>query len=180
MKLKILNYNIEIKKTQEEKKLGGRIMFGRYSALEVATYIVNYVWHQTNETITNLQLQKILYYLQGFYLSNNNECLFDDDIIAWQFGPVIPEVYRTFSLFGSSCINPEFIQLDMENIDPEDRAVINRIVNLKLAVNPWELVNETHEERPWVEATENGRYLNNEIGKEVIRNFFTHHPEKFN
>jgi uncharacterized phage-associated protein len=41
--------------------------------------------------ISNLQLQKILYYIQKTFLENGMVA-FDDEIEAWKFGPVVPAV----------------------------------------------------------------------------------------
>ena len=50
--------------------------------------------------ISNLQLQKILYYLQVYFIQHEGIPLFEDEIEAWQFGPVIPEVYYEYCGFG--------------------------------------------------------------------------------
>ena len=65
-----------------------------YSAVELSKYIVTKCANDKCP-ITNLQLQKILYYIQKDYLSRN-ELAFDDLFEAWQFGPVIRQVYYYF------------------------------------------------------------------------------------
>ena len=37
----------------------------------------------SGELISNLKLQKLLYYMQGFHLAYFNEPLFEEDIEAW-------------------------------------------------------------------------------------------------
>ncbi len=61
-------------------------------ALEVAKYVIT-LCNDENQDISNLHLQKILYYLQKEVLQKFDDKLFVDDIQAWQFGPVIPKVY---------------------------------------------------------------------------------------
>lgn len=46
--------------------------------------------------ISNLQLQKILYFIQVDALKTTGEPAFLNNIEAWQFGPVVPEVYYYF------------------------------------------------------------------------------------
>ena len=65
-----------------------------YKAIDVAKYIVNKCIDD-GYPISNLQLQKILYFIQRYYLQKDDQ-LFDDDFEAWQFGPVIPAVYYKF------------------------------------------------------------------------------------
>ena len=103
----------------------------KYTAMEIANYIVGKC-SKDKCTVTNLQLQKILYFLQREYLHNNGTPLFDDDIEAWQFGPVIPEVYYRFCAFGAMPISSREI-------------VIDPIIEDKLSKYPWDLVEETHQ-----------------------------------
>ena len=63
-----------------------------YAALDVAKYIVDKCTSD-KQPVSNLQLQKILYFLQKKYLIDEKRILFSDEIQAWQFGPVVPEVY---------------------------------------------------------------------------------------
>lgn len=78
---------------------------GLYDALDIAKYIVDKCTIEKCP-ITNLQLQKILYFLQKKYLIDYGNCLFNDEIQAWQF------YYRTFqniigsvSMYDHSCRN---------------------------------------------------------------------------
>lgn len=76
-----------------------------YSAVEVADYFV-LKSEQDNEQITNMKLQKMVYFAYGLLLvdSNKTERLIRESIQAWQFGPVIPEVYNKFKEFGAGDI----------------------------------------------------------------------------
>ena len=44
------------------------------------------------ELMTNMKLQKMLYYQQGFHLAYFDTPLFDDEIEAWMYGPVVKSV----------------------------------------------------------------------------------------
>lgn len=123
-----------------------------YSALEISKYVINKCTVE-NYPISNLQLQKILYFLQKKYLKSRGRVLFEDDIQAWQFGPVVPEVYYQYCGFGSMAITMEYIIF----IEPEDRKEIDLIVEEKRCQNPWDLVEETHAPgRAWYEVYDNG------------------------
>ena len=71
-------------------------------ALNVANYIIDY-WSDKFE-ITNLKLNKLVYYSQVESLRKYNRPLFDDIVEAWQYGPVEPVVYHTCSSYGRNCI----------------------------------------------------------------------------
>ena len=92
-----------------------------YNVLDVAIYVINYA-HDTGcgESMSNLKLQKILYYIQvAFLLKKNKEC-FKAVIIAGEFGPVIPEVYQKYKIYGRRGIpkqeNRKVLQLDCEKM----------------------------------------------------------------
>lgn len=44
------------------------------------------------ELMTNMKLQKMLYYQQGLHLAYFGTPLFDEDLEAWMYGPVVPSV----------------------------------------------------------------------------------------
>lgn len=56
--------------------------------------------------ITNLKLQKLLYYSQAWHLAIYDEPLFQDRIEAWVHGPVVPSVFREYRSFRWSPIWP--------------------------------------------------------------------------
>lgn len=55
--------------------------------------------------ITNLALQKLLYFTHGLYLTQMKKPLVSGYFEAWQYGPVHPSVYRAFKGAGSSEIS---------------------------------------------------------------------------
>jgi uncharacterized phage-associated protein len=65
------------------------------NASEVANYLVA-SFRDAGDPLTNLKLQKLLYYAQGWYLAIHDEALFDERIEAWPRGPVVPPVYGSF------------------------------------------------------------------------------------
>lgn len=67
----------------------------------------NVIWyaHQIQQPITNLQLQKILYLIQGTFLASFNEPCFDDDIVAWISGPIVENIFYKYGcIYGADAI----------------------------------------------------------------------------
>lgn len=123
-----------------------------YNAIDLAKYIVTRCANADNP-ISNLQLQKILYYVQMEFLNKNRQA-FNDAIEAWQFGPVVPNVYYYFCGYGAMPITNTY---DVE-IDPADEAIINPIVDEKSKLNPWDMVAETHKANgAWDRIYKNGK-----------------------
>lgn len=111
-----------------------------YSVIVLSKYIVTKCVHE-GCPISNLQLQKILYYIQKEYVKSNSQAFFEE-IEAWQFGPVVPEAYYRFCGFGAM---PITLTYDDVNIQACDRAIIDPIVIEKRDMNPWDLVEDTHQ-----------------------------------
>ena len=58
------------------------------NAIDLSKNIIAYA--AMNECqVTNLKLQKTLYYVQGYYLYRFGKPLFDDEIVNWAYGPVV-------------------------------------------------------------------------------------------
>ncbi len=136
-----------------------------YSALDIAKYVINKCTIEKHP-ISNLQLQKILYFLQRKYIVDNGRVLFIDEIQAWQFGPVVPEVYYQYCGFGSMAIKMNY---DID-INDDDSGEINDIIEEKRCKNPWDLVEETHSEgKAWAAIYRNGIGNHMTIPVDLIR-----------
>lgn len=116
-----------------------------YAALDVAKYVLDYCL-KAGTPISNLKLQKIMYFLQGEYFKSKSDSLFRENLCAWKFGPVVPEVYREFSVYGGNSILNNYDT----DIEIEDQKIINPIIDQYREIPVWRLVEKTHEEgSPW-------------------------------
>jgi uncharacterized phage-associated protein len=119
------------------------------TASNVAKYILNFA-HNTGDLITNLKLQKLLYYAQGYYLAlNNGEPLFADGIQAWVHGPAVPSVYGEYK---HNRWNPISDKVDAPELNGELKKHLDLIINTFLPIDAYKLEQMTHIEPPWIEA----------------------------
>ena len=135
-----------------------------YKAIEVAKYIVSYC---TNKQcpISNLKLQKILYYAWINYYKEKKEYLFYDPICAWQLGPVVPETYYEFCSYAGI---PIFHSYSVD-IKEKDSAILNRTIEKYIPYMASTLVNQTHEQgKPWDLIYKNGAGARDEIPFSMI------------
>ena len=119
----------------------------KYDALDIAKYIIR--WCDKNKLrITNLQLQKILFFIQKESIRKRGYGIFSNRIEAWQYGPVVPDVFYQFAGFGAmklvlyedlfSDVSPKDI------IDDQSKEIIEGILREYIHVSPWDLVAKSH------------------------------------
>lgn len=145
-----------------------------YQAISVAQFIIEYS-NVNNCGISNLKLQKILYYVQAEFLvskPDHSPC-FSDTIEAWDFGPVVPAVYHHYKIYGSAIIPSvasRNFSLFAENISDDDKNMIKGMVDQLARYTASQLVAFTHNQDPWKNAYIRG--YNNPISNESIRRYF--------
>jgi uncharacterized phage-associated protein len=103
------------------------------------------------DLISNLKLQKLLYYAQGFHLALYDKPLFGERIMAWTHGPVVPDVYHAYKEYGPGAIPPPN-DVDFDIYDDDTRGLLDEVYNVYGQFSAWKLRNMTHEEPPWKEA----------------------------
>lgn len=139
----------------------------KYTAIDIAKYIINKCTLD-GVPISNLQLQKMLFYVQKHFLQTSS-ALFDDDFEAWQFGPVIPSVYYQYCGHGAVPIKMIY-PIKLENLNRDEIENIDNIINEKRIKNPWDLVMETHKKGgAWYRTYDNGFGNRDIIPKDNIR-----------
>lgn len=136
----------------------------------------------SNNQISLLQLLKLCYIAQGFSLAILDRTIFDDDIEAWKYGPVIPALYHEFKHFRAEKITKKskflYIDNDYNFIektpfleDNNDKKIIKIVWNLYGKYSGSDLVNITHKRgTPW-DLT----YLpnaNKVISQELIKKYY--------
>jgi uncharacterized phage-associated protein len=97
--------------------------------------------------VTNLQLQKILYFSQMCYLGLEHDRLADTAFEAWDYGPVSPKVYRQVRMFGSSPIRDVFFEARPFSVTSKRREILADACRDLLPLRPGELVEITHWEK---------------------------------
>ena len=136
--------------------------------LDVAKYVIDKC-SADGHPISNLQLQKILYYIQAYFLKNTEQSFFEEDMEAWQFGPVAPSAYSQYCGFGSLPIKECYPEIKIEMTEAE-KAKVDQIIMEKREKKPWELVAETHQDgMAWSRTFSEGRGIRETISKELIK-----------
>lgn len=156
-----------------------------YDVLDVCRYVINYS-NDKEYGVSNLKLQKLLYFIQAYFLiSKPNSKCFGEKIEAWDFGPVIPCAYHEYKQYGSRNIpyistyykfdktniwNTERVLFDSSIIAQKDKELINEVVDTFSSYSATDLITLTHNQSPWIDAYEPG--MNNEITTDAIKEYF--------
>ena len=120
-------------------------------AIDVAEYIISYFSNIATNPIegdlTNLKLQKLLYYSQVLSLKKLKNPLFEDEIEAWEYGPVVPSVYHQYKSFGRDILDIDNPNLLFKPVNKKD--IINEVIEDKGRFTGIALMKMTHQEAPW-------------------------------
>ncbi|MBS0206630.1 MAG: SocA family protein [Planctomycetes bacterium] len=123
------------------------------TAMDVARYFLTLNDDEAGDNLTNLKIQKLLYYAQGVHLALTDSPLFNEQIEAWQHGPVVPEVYHQFKTHGSNAVTLD-VEIDFSKFTDETREILDEVYNVYGQFSAWKLRNMTHEESPWAETSQ--------------------------
>ena len=126
----------------------------RLSAHNVAEYLLAQMSDDCGDTISNMKLQKLLYYAQGVSLACNNTALFREQIRAWAHGPVVPSVYHKYKEHGAGAI-PKPADVNFAIFSNDDRAIMDEVWTVFGQFSGWKLRNMTHKEPPWKDTKQN-------------------------
>jgi uncharacterized phage-associated protein len=150
-----------------------------------------------SETLTQMQLQKLVYFANGWNWALNDERLVSDDAEAWSFGPVYRDLYNHTKYFGREPIGRQITPDDSEisrifgdaarnfgaggqkqapysaNATASERLIVRHVWHRYGALSGIRLSALTHQPgTPWFEAYQRGR--NSLLDQDTIR---THYGE---
>ena len=139
-----------------------------HSANIIAQVIISLSNPEVGDTISNLKLQKLLYYCQGFSLALHNKPLFNERIEAWQYGPVVPDVYHNYKSFSYNAIMPDENFDYSKHITEEEFALIREVYDVYGQFSALKLMTMTHNELPWSETK-----INQVIQHDILQKYFS-------
>ena len=128
-----------------------------YDARRIANWFINRA-EQEGKSLSIMTLLKLTYIAHGWHLEMRNAPLFDNKIEAWQYGPVIPDVYNEFRDQGISIKRPtkrgQHVQLEAE-----DESLLEQVYNVYAKLSPFQLSDLTHiSAGPWDIARQAGNW----------------------
>ena len=138
-----------------------------YAVLDIANkMIAKASCSDSGELISNMKLQKMLYYQQGFHLAYFGTPLFDEEIEAWMYGPVVPCIYEYFKPNDNRGI--EYSD-DVISLSTEEEALFNEVYRVYGKYSAIGLIEMTHNETPWKSTPAK---VGSVISKDKMKAFF--------
>lgn len=110
--------------------------------------------------VTNLKVQKLIYFANGLYLVITNVRLVTESFQAWTYGPVLASLYRELKVFGSDPITVKTLPC-ADNIPSATLAyrIICAVWDRMKDFSAYQLVELTHTPNsPWEKAIARGRF----------------------
>ena len=137
------------------------------TAIDIAKYIV-YSFQNVGDYISNMKLQKLLYYIQGWHLAIYNTAAFDEKLEAWELGAVQPEVYYKYKKYEFRPITED---VEEPILDENLVELIDKILDEYGGETGFALHQLMQEEKAWLNAYKK-KGFRNEIKKSAIKKFF--------
>lgn len=135
----------------------------------VANFVLDYC-DRRGRSVTNLSLQKIVFFCHAWSLTRLNKPLIKQSFEAWKRGPVLPYLYREFKDFDDRPISSRACQLDRltgqrqivaYNFDGPTEALLEEVVEFYSQIPAFELVALTHVRGgPWERVWHHGGTVN--------------------
>ena len=131
-----------------------------YSAIQVANFFIENHLHDKKSFVNSIKLQKLVYISYGWCWALLGRELFEDEIQAWEYGPIIPAVWHVCKDQGLEIKTP--LKIQESSLDKDTKGLLDvvyevyvkqesaRIVKITHALGtPWSLVwNGTHDKIP--------------------------------
>jgi uncharacterized phage-associated protein len=138
-----------------------KIIQSEKDPMDIVKYVL-YKFAFDGDLITNLKMQKILYYIYAWNLRLNKNACFQEKFQAWPIGPVLPSIYRGLKRFGSNAIDSSFTKIKNEKdlaelikkLGNNLKNVIDQVCQQYGTKSAFELVVLTHNELSWKNARE--------------------------
>jgi len=122
------------------------------NCLNVARYFIKRAYQDGLEAeMTNMKVQKLLYYSQSFHLALFDKPLFENEIQAWRYGPVCPPAYKFYSEFEAKQL-PIPDEDVLSELPDETKDFLDKIWSCFSGYNAYLLSDMTHLEFPWKNA----------------------------
>jgi uncharacterized phage-associated protein len=123
---------------------------------DVCDYVIFRVKSEDDTSLSNLKLQKLLYYTQAWHLAFHSKKLFEGDFQAWIHGPVNREIFERFkqtkSIYSEITIEDILNNTVSDKLNSPIKEHIDTILESYAKFSGTQLEYMAHNEEPWLSA----------------------------
>jgi uncharacterized phage-associated protein len=154
-----------------------------YDVRSVANYVLDLA-ESDGQTVSNLSVNKIVFFLHALFLVQFGRPLVSAKIEAWEYGPVFRELYREFKSFGEKPILRKARRISPETglsepctyeFRPEELDFLTGVARRYISLTAGTLVAISHEKGgPWDQVWNHDKAVNASmnISNEIIRDWY--------
>ena len=118
-----------------------------------------------------MQLQKLVFLAQGYALALLDRPIFKHDVHAWQWGPVIPKLYKVLQKYGAGDVAEEIQATDSVADGSEESEIVRGVWDAHKSYTGSQLSSLTHKQgTPWSLTWEKERFAI--IPEELIASYY--------
>ena len=140
------------------------------TARDVANYLI-YLMNDSCDDLSNMKINKLLYYAQGHSYQRTGHPLFADPIEAFDHGPVVFDVYQKYSGARNNAIK-EYDKTCLENLTDDEKELLLDVAREYGKYTASALRIMTHKPgSPW-DITYRYGAMHNVIPEEMIADYF--------
>lgn len=143
------------------------------NVFDVADFFVKVANQSEDDQMTNLKVNKLLYYAQGAFLARTGKPLFKNTIEAWTHGPVVADIYHKYKVCGRTPISSDG-DIDRTCFTDEEYEVLLDVMREFGQYTGTALVSLTHQpDTPWSKAVNKGSGV---LEPDSIKDYFIKNP----
>lgn len=159
----IFTYNISTRHKRKDVK-------PVHSAIDIANFFIDITRSKEEGYITDLKVNKLLYFAQAWSLVRLGRPLFDESIEAWPLGPVVPNVYNAFKKYKSNNITKVHGTYSPDIFSDEELQLLIDIQREYGKYAASTLVDMTHKKgSPWEQVYDGSKHV---ISNDSIKEYF--------
>lgn len=140
-------------------------------AIDIANFFIETSLYSDEDCMTNLRINKLLYFAQGWNLARNDKPIFCDEIEAWKLGPVVNDVYKAFAPCGKFPISSTYGDYDSSLFTQQDKELLLDVALYYRRLSTSGLIDEAHAKgSPWNQIFDGSPHQI--IDQKTIRDYF--------
>ena len=142
-----------------------------YNCFDIADYLLKKA-REEGQGIDPMKLLKLTYIAHGYNLGFFDKPLFSNQVQAWKYGTVIPDLYHVIKRFGNGYVDESIVDLYKEkNVDGDQKTLLDFVWNVYKPLSGLQLSDLIHQENtPWSKTFNSS--FNMPVSNDIIKEHY--------